>query len=104
MADTLTCQLWRDWRRQQEAAWKNIEAAAAAEFPPGTRVRWLHSPGFGARADVYREGVVRDSYGVGLNVQMKPGGPVHRVNAYLADVVAPADGARGSDSQGGPSE
>lgn len=89
MAETKTCELWREWRLQHEAAWKAIEAAAAQEFQQGTRVRWVHSFKPGSREPIYREGVVQSRYGSGLNVQMKAGGPLHRVDAYLADILAP---------------
>jgi hypothetical protein len=92
MADTQTLILWREYHattsRMQRAWW----AAAERDFKPGMRVKWLHSAGHGARPDAYREGVVdRVSFGQ-LIVRMRVGGPTHRVDAYLAEVMEPAPG------------
>lgn len=93
MSATKTCALWNEHRRQQERMTKELDAVARAEFPPGTRVRWVHTFARGTHEPVYREGVVHKWYGYEqVEVRMRPDGPNHRLYCHLLDIVAPAPG------------
>ncbi|MEJ8837621.1 hypothetical protein [Ramlibacter sp. AN1133] len=88
MGETRTCALWREQQAQRQEMFEALDKLAAEEFPPGTRVRWTHTFERSSNAPLKREGVVDSLYGHSLFVTIKPGGPKHRVPAYLAEIVA----------------
>lgn len=86
--NTRTLDLWNEHRRQNAAQHAALDDVIREEFPPGTRVRWVHTFTRPGNVPVYREGVVSRFYGLGkVNVRVKPGGPEHCLYAYHLDLI-----------------
>lgn len=86
ITETRTLQMWRRHCKQRQEMDRALDAMATAEFPPGTRVRWVHT--FAPdRTPVHREGAVVDSFGDVLRIRIKEGGPTHSIRAHLCDIV-----------------
>ena len=84
---TKTRKLWEEQNAVLAKMRQEYNAAIVAEFPEGTRVRWVHTyKGPNHDEPQYRHGeVVKSAHGC-LYVRIKPGGPLHSIPAKWADI------------------